>query len=71
MKNDDFDEDIMLKPYLKYKYQSISIQLKPVRKEVFLSVFNELNTEHLLAHNPLNRRDYCFFYTKTDGSTQK
>jgi hypothetical protein len=35
MENDDFDKDIMSKPYLKYKYQSVSTGPKPVKKKLF------------------------------------
>jgi hypothetical protein len=55
MKNIDFDEDIVLKPYLKYKYQSVSTGPKTVKNKAFLKVFNRLNSEYLFVQNPLNK----------------
>jgi hypothetical protein len=54
----------VLKPYLKYKYQSILIRSKTAEKEVFLKAINKDNLEHLYVLNPLNRKENCFFYPK-------
>jgi hypothetical protein len=35
VENDDFGEDIISKPYPKYKYQSVSTGPKSAKKEAF------------------------------------
>jgi hypothetical protein len=64
MKNNDFSEDIILKPYLKYKYQSVLKGPKPIVKEVFLKAINGFNSEHLYFINPFKKRGYCLYYPK-------
>ena len=41
MSYDNFSEDIALKPYLKYKYQTILYGLKREGKEAFLEAIND------------------------------
>jgi hypothetical protein len=59
--NDDFGEDIALKPYPKYKYQSLSTGPKMDKKEVFLKAINGSLTDHLYALHPLEKSGFCFF----------
>jgi hypothetical protein len=54
----------MLKPYPKYKYQTVSTGPKIAEKEAFLKVFNGSFSEHLYILNPLEKKGYCFFYIK-------
>jgi hypothetical protein len=64
VENDDFSADIVSKPYLKYKYQSVSIGLKPAQKEAFLEAISERELEHLYVLNPRQKRGNCFFCLK-------
>jgi hypothetical protein len=54
--NDDFGKDIVLKPYLKYKYQSVSKGPKPVKKEAFLEAINGSNLDHIYDLNLLKTK---------------
>jgi hypothetical protein len=69
VKNNDFSEDIMSKPYPKYKYQSVSKGPKPAEKEVFLKAINRFNSEHLYIINPFKKRGYYLYYPADDGFT--
>jgi hypothetical protein len=64
VKNNDFGKYIMLKSYLKYKYQSVLTGLKPAKKEAFLKAISEGNLEHLHVLYPLKKSGYYFFYSK-------
>jgi hypothetical protein len=64
VENDDFDENIISKSYLKYKYQSVSIRLKPAKKEAFLKAILKGNLEHLYILYPLKKSGYYFFCSK-------
>jgi hypothetical protein len=64
VENDDFSEDIRSKPYLKYKYQSVSNRLKSASKEAFFKAINECLIDHLYVLHPLEKLGYCFLYPK-------
>jgi hypothetical protein len=64
VKNDDFGEDIRLKSYLKYKYQSVLTGLKRDKKEAFLKAINGLTRDHLYALHLLKNLGYCFLCSK-------
>jgi hypothetical protein len=51
VENDNFSEDIISKPYLKYKYQSVSTGLKSVKKEAFFKAISKEDLEHLYVLN--------------------
>jgi hypothetical protein len=67
VKNDDFGEDIVSKPYPKYKYQLVSKGPKTAEKQVFLQAINGLEITHLCVSHPLKKRGYCFFCLKKDN----
>jgi hypothetical protein len=67
VENNDFNKNIVLKSYLKYKYQSVLIGLKTVKNKAFLKVFNKFNSEFLFIQNPLNKRGYYIFCSKRGG----
>ena len=51
MNFDDFDKDIALKPYLKYKYQAVLKGPKEEEREAFLKAIND-SLNHLYGENP-------------------
>jgi hypothetical protein len=58
--NDDFDKDIDLKPYLKYKYQSVLKEPKRLEKKAFLRAING-SINHSYDLNPFRKKGYCCF----------
>ena len=63
MNSDDFDEDITLKLYLKYKYQAIFKGLKREEKKAFLRAIN-INLNYLYSENLYKKKDISFFIFK-------
>ena len=63
MNSNDFDEDITLKPYPKYKYQEVLRGPKKEGKEAFLKAISD-QSNHLYGENPAGKRGYCFFCPK-------
>ena len=47
MDSDEFDMDIALKPYLKYKHQADLTGSKSEEKNFFLKAINRLNLDHI------------------------
>jgi hypothetical protein len=64
VKNDDFGEDIVSKPYPEYKYQSVLKGPKIREKGAFLKAINRSNLDHLYGLNPLEKRSNYFFCPK-------
>jgi hypothetical protein len=62
--NDNFEEKIALKPYLKYVYQPVLKGLKLVKKEAFLKAINGVSLDHLYGLNPLKKKGWCYFCLK-------
>jgi hypothetical protein len=62
--NDNFDKDIVSKPYPKYKYQSVSKGPKSAKKEAFLEAINGSNLDHIYGLNPLKTKGWCYFCLK-------
>jgi hypothetical protein len=52
------------KPYPKYKYQSVSKGLKPIKKEAFLKAINGSNLDYIYSLNPLKTKGWCYFCLK-------
>ena len=63
MDSDDFGEDIGLKPYSKYEYQSVSSGPKRAENEAFLKAING-SVDHLYDLHPLRKKGYCVFCPK-------
>ena len=61
MDSDNFREEITLKPYLKYQYQTVLTGPKKKEKEAFLKAISD-RLNHLFGENPEKKRGYCFFY---------
>jgi hypothetical protein len=61
--NNDFREEITLKPYSKYVYQSVLKEPKLIKKEAFLKAINDFKN-HLYNEYPLKKKGFCFFYSK-------
>jgi hypothetical protein len=62
--NEDFKRDIMIKPYLKYRYNPLTTEPKRVSREAFLTAINGSQKDHLYLLNPAGNRGYCFFCSK-------
>ena len=56
MDSDDFNKDIALKPYLKYKYQEVSIKRLFIEKTAFLEAINGSRSDHIYGLNPLKKK---------------
>jgi hypothetical protein len=61
--NDNFGEEITLKPYLKYVYQPISKGPKLAEKEAFSKAING-SLNYLYSEHLLKKRGFCFLYFK-------
>jgi hypothetical protein len=59
--NDNFREEITLKPYSKYVYEPILTGPKPAKKEEFLKDINGFSSNHLYGENPLKKKRLLFF----------
>jgi hypothetical protein len=70
MNKDSFNNDITLKPYLKYEYQAVSKGLKTVGKEAFLKAIDRVSN-HLYNLNLLEKKGRCFFYIKKHFKSRK
>ena len=71
MNSDDFGEDIVLKLYLKYKYQEVSKGPKKEGKEAFLNAINDFSN-HLYIEKSRKERGHCWFYIKkSNKETEK
>jgi hypothetical protein len=55
--NNNFREDITLKPYLKYYYKAVSKGSKSVKKESFLEVINGSFSNYLYNLNLLGKKN--------------
>jgi hypothetical protein len=55
--NNNFGEDITLKPYLKYHYKAVSKGSKSGKKEAFLETINRSFSDHLYDLNPLGKKN--------------
>ena len=64
MDSDDFDEDITLKPYLKYKYQKVSTKRPLTEKIAFLKTINGSKSDYVYGLNPLKEKGSCYFHLK-------
>jgi hypothetical protein len=64
--NDNFGEEITLKPYPKYVYKTAKKGPKSAEKEPLLKTINRVNLEHLYALNPLKKKGWCYFCSKND-----
>ena len=62
MDSDNFKEEITLKPYLKYQYQTVLIRPKRKEKEAFLKVIND-HLNHLYGEIRRKKKGILFFYT--------
>ena len=60
MDSDHFREEITLKPYLKYQYQTVLIGLKRKEKEAFLRAINDC-LNYLYDENPEEKKRILFF----------
>ena len=71
VKNDDFREEIISKPYSKYVYQPVSKERKSTEKEVFLETIDQFSFDHLYGENPLKKKGHYFFCPKKSQKLQK
>jgi hypothetical protein len=62
--NNNFKEEITLKPYLKYVYKIVKRGLKTVEKEAFLKAINRFSSNHLYGENLLINKGGIFFVRK-------
>jgi hypothetical protein len=62
--NEDFREEITLKLYLKYVYDSVLTGPKTTEKESILKNIKRNSFDYLYGENPLKKRGYCFFCPK-------
>jgi hypothetical protein len=62
--NDDFGEEITLKPYPKYVYQTAKKWPKITEKETFLKTINRDILDHIYDLYLLKKKGYCFFCSK-------
>jgi hypothetical protein len=60
VKNDDFGEGFISKPYPKYQYQLPLKELRIAKKEALLTAINGSNFKHLHALNLLGKKGNCF-----------
>ena len=71
VKNDDFEEEIILKPYPKYVYQPVSKERKSTEREVFLEIIDRFSFDHLYGENPSKKKGHYFFCLKKGQKPQK
>jgi hypothetical protein len=61
--NDDFEEEITLKPYPKYVYQTAKKGPKTAEKKTFLKAISGVSN-YLYGLNPLKKEVIAFFLLK-------
>lgn len=59
--SDNFGQDIISKPYPKYRYDPIYIGSKEGKKEAFIATFNQRKEVHLRGQHPAKIQRNCFF----------
>jgi hypothetical protein len=62
--NNDFNKDIILKLYSKYKYQSFLKGPKPEKNKAFLKDINGSISDHLYDLNLLEKKGYYVILKK-------
>jgi hypothetical protein len=59
--NDNFGEEIALKLYSKYVYETVKKDLKTAEKEAFSVVINGSSSIYLYKENPSKKYGFCSF----------